>query len=43
MFCIVAEVFGNIKNGISAHNWVFMTGLWNDLASLWLVLGDLVS
>ena len=28
MFCIATEVFSNIKQCFSAHNWVFMAGLW---------------
>ena len=48
MFCIVVEVFGNIKNWFSADNSVFMAGLWvvcewfdwfvGGLAGLWIVL-----
>ena len=42
MFCIVAKVFGNIKNWFSAHNWLvfgwyvrYLAGLWVG----WLVFG----
>ena len=47
MFCIVADIFGNIRNCFSAYNWVFMAALWvawlvwdwfvDDLGGLWVI------
>ena len=47
MFCIVTDVFGNIKNWFWAYNWVFMAALWvawlvcdwfvDDLGGLWVI------
>ena len=37
MFCVVAKIFGSIKNWFSAHNWLAFGGFVRHLAGLWVV------